>query len=90
MLDARTVLLLPTMPRVAPRHGGMFLRFADSGWCGLWNVLGLPATTVPAGFTRGGLPIGLQIVAGRGLDHVALAGAQAVESTTGGWVRAEP
>jgi fatty acid amide hydrolase 2 len=90
MLDARTVLLLPTMPRAAPRHGGMFLRFADSGWCGLWNVLGLPATTVPAGFTRGGLPIGLQVVAGRGLDHVALAGAQAVESTTGGWVRANP
>ncbi len=90
LLDARTVLLLPTMPRTAPRHGGMFLRFADSGWCGLFNVLELPATSVPAGRSRAGLPIGMQVVAGSGLDHVALAGAMALEAVFGGWQRAEP
>lgn len=88
-LDSTTVLLLPTMPRPAPRHGGMFLNFADSGWCGLFNVLDLPATTVPFG-RAGRLPIGIQLVAASELDHVTLAAAYALEQAAGGWEQAEP
>ena len=33
------------------------------------NLAGLPAATVPCGFDRDGLPIGLQIVAPCGGDH---------------------
>jgi amidase len=31
-------------------------------WMGLANISGLPATAAPAGLTRGGLPVGLQII----------------------------
>lgn len=88
-LDPSTLLLLPTMPRQAPRHGGMFLQFADSGWCGLFNVLDLPSTTVPMGQSAG-LPLGVQLVAAQGLDHICLGAARALERATGGWSVAAP
>lgn len=37
-----------------------------------FNLTGHPAATVPCGFTADGLPIGLQIVAGRLQDHLVL------------------
>jgi aspartyl-tRNA(Asn)/glutamyl-tRNA(Gln) amidotransferase subunit A len=37
-----------------------------------FNLTGHPAATVPCGFTADGLPIGLQIVAGRLRDHLLL------------------
>ena len=38
----------------------------------LISVAGLPAISVPAGFTPGGLPVGLQLVTRRGYDHRSL------------------
>src|SRR5690348_16412963 len=35
------------------------------------NYLGLPSLSIPAGFTRGGLPIGMQLV-GRSFDEATL------------------
>jgi hypothetical protein len=35
------------------------------------NYLGLPSLAIPAGFTRGGLPVGLQLV-GRSFDEATL------------------
>ena len=35
------------------------------------NFLGLPSLTVPSGFTRGGLPIGMQLI-GRSFDEATL------------------
>ena len=46
------------------------------GWCGLFSVLGLPSVTMPVGFTESGLPVGMQVVAPHGKDHVAVAFAQ--------------
>jgi len=83
-LDPTTVLLLPTAPRPAPRHDHMIVRFADSGLCGIFNVLELPSTQVPAG-SVGRLPIGVQVVGGRGLDHVCLAAAHVIEQALSGW-----
>jgi len=45
-----------------------------------WNLTGQPAASVPAGFTRAGLPVGLQIVGQRHADRVVLAAAAALEA----------
>jgi aspartyl-tRNA(Asn)/glutamyl-tRNA(Gln) amidotransferase subunit A len=44
-----------------------------------WNLTGQPAATVPCGFTRTGLPIGLQIVGRRFADATVLRAAAAFE-----------
>ena len=41
---------------------------------GLWNVMELPATAVPLGLSTEGLPLGCQLVAGSGADHVSSSG----------------
>jgi amidase len=43
------------------------------------SVLGLPVISVPAGFTRDGLPVGLQIVGGRRQEAAVLRAAAAFE-----------
>jgi aspartyl-tRNA(Asn)/glutamyl-tRNA(Gln) amidotransferase subunit A len=54
-----------------------------------FNVLGLPAISVPCGFTKGGLPVGLQIV-GKAFDEVGvLRIAHAYEQATD-WHRRRP
>ncbi len=49
----------------------------------LISVTGLPAISVPAGFTPGGLPVGLQLVGKRRGDWDLLAVAHAFEAVTG-------
>jgi Asp-tRNA(Asn)/Glu-tRNA(Gln) amidotransferase A subunit family amidase len=47
-----------------------------------FNVLGLPAITVPCGFTADGMPVGMQISAGLGADRKVLAIAHQFEQRT--------
>jgi amidase len=47
------------------------------------SCTGLPAISVPAGFSPDGLPVGLQIVGRRGEDRAVLALARAFERATG-------
>ena len=51
--------------------------------CYLISVTGLPAISVPAGFTPNGLPVGLQLVGRRRGDWDLLAVARAFEAATG-------
>jgi amidase len=56
--------------------------------CWSITVLGGPSISLPAGFTDGGLPIGMQIVGLPRDDAGVLRLAHAVEGTTGfGWIR---
>lgn len=85
-LGPRGVLLYPTHPRPAPRHHAPLLRPFDWSYTAIFNVMELPVTQVPMGLSRAGVPLGVQVVAGPGLDHVSIAVACALERETGGWV----
>jgi fatty acid amide hydrolase 2 len=80
------VLLHPPHPRVAPRHHGILLRPFSISPVVLFNLAGTPATQVPLGLGRRGLPLGVQVVAGPGRDHVSIAVALELERAFGGWV----
>jgi len=56
-------------------------------WIALATACGLPATTVPAGRTPAGLPVGAQLIGPRGADSRTLAVAEAIEAALGGFVR---
>ena len=53
--------------------------------CYYISVTGLPAISVPGGFTETGLPVGIQIVGRHQQDLAVLQLAQAFESETGYW-----
>jgi Asp-tRNA(Asn)/Glu-tRNA(Gln) amidotransferase A subunit family amidase len=73
------VLTLPAFGE-AP-HG--LASTGDAEYCAPWTFLGAPAVTVPAGFGRNGLPLGVQIV-GRYRDDVrVLRVAKWAETTLG-------
>jgi aspartyl-tRNA(Asn)/glutamyl-tRNA(Gln) amidotransferase subunit A len=54
-----------------------------------FDVLGLPAISVPCGFTTSGLPIGLQIVGAPFAESTVMALAHAYEDATE-WHRRSP
>ncbi|MEV6073769.1 amidase family protein [Streptomyces sp. NPDC052069] len=79
-LFARAPLLLtPTTPNRPHGHEGPGDTYSTAlTWA--FNLSGHPAATLPAGFTRDGCPVGLQLVAGRGEDASLLGTARAVEN----------
>ncbi|MBK5230631.1 MAG: amidase [Thermoleophilia bacterium] len=80
------VLLHPPHSRVAPKHGSTVARPWAVAPTSMFNLTGSPVTQVPLGLNRGGLPLGVQVVAGRDRDHVSIAIAMALENVFGGWV----
>ena len=84
-------ILAPTAPIVAPRIGEERVRIGseeESVRSALLrlnrpaNLTGLPAISLPCGFTRAGLPVGLQLI-GRAFDETTLLRiAQAYERAT--------
>ena len=80
------VMLYPPFPRPAPRHGAPVWRPFDFVYTALLNVLELPATAVPMGLGREGLPLGVQVVARAGADHLTIRVAEVLEEDCGGWV----
>jgi len=89
--DRFDLLLTPTLPITAfeagrpspdgmPVPAGSLIPFADwSPFTYPWNITGQPAASVPCGFTRQGLPVGLQIVGRRYADATVLRAAAAFE-----------
>jgi len=80
------VLLHPTHPRVAPRHG----RTVGKPWLltttAVFNLAAVPVAQIPLGLNPRGLPLGVQAAAGPDRDHVAVAVGLELERVFGGWV----
>ncbi len=82
------LLVTPTMPLPAPEAGRDVPAAGDWGqdwwqWTPFtypFNLTQQPAAACPAGFTRAGLPISLQIVGPLGADALVLRAARAFES----------
>jgi Asp-tRNA(Asn)/Glu-tRNA(Gln) amidotransferase A subunit family amidase len=55
----------------------------DAEYCAPWTLLGTPAVSLPAGFGKKGLPLGLQVVGRYREDHRLLRVAKWVEGTLG-------
>lgn len=86
LLAGGGLLIMPTHPRPAPKHGAPLRRPLDWIYTGLFNALHLPVTAVPMGLGLEGLPLGVQLVAPRVADHITIAGALTLEQAVGGWV----
>jgi aspartyl-tRNA(Asn)/glutamyl-tRNA(Gln) amidotransferase subunit A len=75
------VLITPTAPGVAFKLGSdrdlVFLRNTAP-----WNLYGLPTISIPCGFSKGGLPIGLQITGARDRDDTVFSLAAAFQAET--------
>jgi fatty acid amide hydrolase 2 len=81
------VLLEPPLATAAPRHGRTVGRPWWLAHVVPFNLAGLPVTQTPLGLDRDGLPLGVQVVAGHGRDHVSIAVALELERVFGGWTR---
>jgi fatty acid amide hydrolase 2 len=80
------VLLHPAHLAVAPRHRrGQWRPWLNTP-AALFNLAGVPVTEVPLGLTDDGLPVGIQVAAGLGADHLSIAIALELEAVFGGWV----
>lgn len=84
-------LITPTTPIVAPKIGQELVcleddsedvRLASTRLVRPFNVLGLPAISIPCGFHSNGLPIGMQIAARPFSEELLLSLAEALEENT--------
>jgi fatty acid amide hydrolase 2 len=80
------VMLFPSHPLPAPRHGEPLLRPLSWTYTALFNALGLPVFQVPLGLDAAGLPLGVQVVGAPGSDALLVAVGEVLEGAFGGWV----
>ena len=80
------VMLYPTYPTPAPRHDRPLMWPFFWPYTAIMNVMEVPVTQVPLGLNDEGLPLGVQVVATHGNDHLSMAVALELERAFGGWV----
>lgn len=86
MMDERGILLYPSYPTVAPVHNKPLLTPWNFAYTAVLNILEIPVTQVPLGLNEKGLPLGVQVAALHGNDHITIAVAGELEHEFGGWV----
>ncbi|XP_066251369.1 fatty-acid amide hydrolase 2-like [Euwallacea similis] len=80
------VLIVPTFPIEAPKHGDVLKTAIFAGYLAIFNTLGLPVTNCPVGVTDKGLPVGIQVAAKPFGDNLTLTVAEEIERAFGGWI----
>ncbi|HOD16334.1 MAG TPA: amidase [Spirochaetota bacterium] len=80
------IMLYPSYPTTAPWHNKPLLTPFNFAYTAILNVMEFPATQVPLGLDSGGLPLGVQVTALHGNDHMTIAAAMELEKEFGGWV----
>jgi aspartyl-tRNA(Asn)/glutamyl-tRNA(Gln) amidotransferase subunit A len=84
-------IFTPTTPTPAPKIGQVTMqvggvdedvRLATTRLMRAINVLGIPALSIPSGFTKSGLPIGLQILGAPRAEDMILRVGAAIEDAT--------
>ena len=98
LLADADIVIGPTEPVTAPASGAATVRVGDaeeSALAATWrltypyNLTGMPAISLPCGFDRDGLPIGLQIAA-RPLGEAVLLRAAAAYEAAHDWKDRHP
>uniref|UniRef100_A0A2P2I5R6 Fatty-acid amide hydrolase 2-B-like n=1 Tax=Hirondellea gigas TaxID=1518452 RepID=A0A2P2I5R6_9CRUS len=84
-LGSNGVLLYPSHPTLAPYHREPLMLPLNFTYTAIFNALGLPVTQVPLGLSSNGLPLGIQVVGGLGMDRLTVAVAADLEKGYGGW-----
>ena len=87
LLGSDGILLtpLPPHPEVAPKHKTTILKLPNCMYTAVFNLLEVAITECPMGLSKQGIPLGVQVIAGAGNDHLTLAMAEEIEKTFGGW-----
>ena len=85
-LGANGVLFTPTLPDVAVKVDTTFTRFPDCAYTAFFNVLQLPATHVPMGLTKQGIPIGFEVGAAPNQDNLTIQVAKELSRKFAGWI----
>ncbi len=85
-IGSNGIMLYPSYSRPAPRHTRPLLTPFDFAYTAILNMMELPVTQVPLGLNAEGLPLGVQVAAVHGNDHVTIAVALELEKAFGGWV----
>lgn len=86
LIGENGILLYPSYPVPAPKHKAPLLLPFHWVYTAILNVMEIPVTQVPLGLGQKGLPLGIQVGALHGQDHLTIAVAQELEKQFGGWV----
>jgi len=86
LIGPNGVMLFPSHSYPAPLHHRPLLTPFNFAYTGILNVMEMPVTQTPLGLNSKGLPVGVQVAAIHGNDHIPVAVALELEKQFGGWV----
>ncbi|XP_065211885.1 fatty-acid amide hydrolase 2-A-like [Planococcus citri] len=85
LLKEDGVLFYPTSGCLACYQMQLFWKGASLDYAAIVNILGFPATHVPMGLNKNGIPVGFQVIAAPNQDRLCFAVAEELQKAFGGW-----
>ena len=84
ILSSVDFIFMPVSADIAPKFEDISKKtptetYLEDSYCVIPNLAGLPSLSLPVGQGRGGMPVGAQIIAGKGFDSKILALGSALE-----------